>query len=491
MADSTSASGSTKNSGMTTAITNKRMSKRCLVTSMPETFSRNAFWHMETLKHGGLGRKTAGHVALFLLEVAALEMVRRLSRAKCPFAWRGLQTLQLLCYPPFKWIQRWAPFKGLVKGVQILSRPLLVLSIATAFSDKSEHNNGTSDGFDDTDVVGDSHAYSESHSELPSEQSTLDIRIHDDDGALQSSASENWLLQLYKELENQGISLPERIDENELHRFYTAANGDFSCLLSSIKKTIHWRDTYNILSGQELEMWSNMLFWHGFDVKQRPCLIVRLGLVCLSLPYHDRPRFAQAVVSQIDHGVLHLVDAENPQITVLVDCEGLSPLKIPMQMMRSCSALLQDHFPNRLGCLFVIRLPPVVRVIAQTFIQVLKPITRKKLRIEGEMYQKVISEHLQVLPSYLGGNCTCTRCSTLGSCKMQQLLMNKDNSIEPTSDTSDDEDLSSPYPATDMQTNGDCNQILRSAMIGILMLWVFVAIIAGMYDAESRQFFPS
>lgn len=77
-----------------------------------------------------------------------------------------------------------------------------------------------------------------------------------------------------------------------------------------------------------------------------------------------------SAVSQVEYGVLHLVDADNPQITVLVDCEGLSPLRIPMQMMRSCSSLLQDHFPNLLGCLFVIRLPAVVRVIAQTFIQV-------------------------------------------------------------------------------------------------------------------------
>ena len=76
------------------------------------------------------------------------------------------------------------------------------------------------------------------------------------------------------------------------------------------------------------------------------------------------------IVSQVEHGILHLLDAENPEITVLVDCEGLSPFRLPMQIMRTCSSLLQDHFPNRLGCLFVIRLPPVVRVIAQTFIQV-------------------------------------------------------------------------------------------------------------------------
>lgn len=74
-------------------------------------------------------------------------------------------------------------------------------------------------------------------------------------------------------------------------------------------------------------------------------------------------------VSQVEYGVLHLVDGDNPQITVLVDCEGLSPLRIPMQIMRSCSSLLQDHFPNHLGCLFVIRLQAAVHAIGQNFMQ--------------------------------------------------------------------------------------------------------------------------
>lgn len=74
-------------------------------------------------------------------------------------------------------------------------------------------------------------------------------------------------------------------------------------------------------------------------------------------------------VSQVEHGMLHLVNAENPEVTVLVDCEGLS-LRFPMQLLRSCSITLQENYPNRLGCLFIIRLPPVARVIAQTFIQV-------------------------------------------------------------------------------------------------------------------------
>lgn len=75
-------------------------------------------------------------------------------------------------------------------------------------------------------------------------------------------------------------------------------------------------------------------------------------------------------VSQVEHGVLHLLDGQNRQITVLVDCQGLSPLRFPMQTLRYCSNILQDHFPSVLGCLIVIRLPSVVCVIAHTFIKV-------------------------------------------------------------------------------------------------------------------------
>lgn len=64
------------------------------------------------------------------------------------------------------------------------------------------------------------------------------------------------------------------------------------------------------------------------------------------------------------------MDGANPQITVLVDCHGLSPLRIPVKIMRHCCNILQDHFPNVLGGLIIIRLPSVVRVISQTFLQV-------------------------------------------------------------------------------------------------------------------------
>ncbi|MBA0735689.1 hypothetical protein Gogos_019513 [Gossypium gossypioides] len=450
-----------------------------VVSSNPKALPRSSYRQITAIRNRRNVEGAAGHVAIFLLKVAALETVRRVSKAKCPFLWRGFQALQVICYPPFNFVQKWVPFKGLVKGMQMLSRPLLVLSIATSLSDQEE-------------LVGEASVRrsgplvnTESHSEEPSLQPALDASNHE---ASQNLECESWLDKLHKELENQGISLPERINYEDLRRFYTAANGDFVVFLSSIKKTIKWRETYRILSPEELETWANMVFWHGYDLMHRPCLIVRLGLACSCLPSHDRPRFAQAVISQVEHGIMYLVSPENPEVTVLVDCEGLSPFKIPMQVMRSCSSLLQDHYPNRLGCLFVIRLPPVVRVIAQTFIQVLKPTTRKKLKIGGETYRKILLENLQTLPSYLGGDCRCTKCLNIGM-DVKRPRMHQLNKLQTNEGVSDSEDT---YELDlicqdDIDPSWSYDQVLRTAIIGLLMFWVLIAVMAGLSDPEFQS----
>ncbi|KAI3772371.1 hypothetical protein L6452_03556 [Arctium lappa] len=468
------------------SMTSRKDSKLTLVASVSKPLSHTSFKRIPLFNNGKIRKSPVNDVALFLLKVGALETVRRLSNARCPFVWSSLQALQAFCYPPLKWLQRWDPFRNLIKGVQMLSTPLLVLSIATTFSNQSGQNDLDSDDIENSDRGSDCDAVPEPHPELPPVPSTIDVRVNDEAQLHQSGR--NWLLDLYRELDGQGVRLPERINEDELCRFHSAANGDFTCLLTLVKKAIQWRQIYRILSEEELEMWSNMVFWHGFDVENRPCLVVRL-VACVSLPPSERPRFAQAIVSQVEHGILHLVDAENPQITVLVDCEGLS-LRFPMQLLRSCSATLQENYPTRLGCLFVIRLPPVGRVIAQTFIQVLKPATRQKLKIVGRMYRNALSEYLQTFPSYLGGECACARCAKLSNPHMQLPEFNEEFTAnrELDADTENTERFSPNYQFPDV--NEGCEWVLRSAVVGILMVWVLIALIAGLVDPESRPTLP-
>ncbi|KAG4945271.1 Sec14 cytosolic factor [Glycine soja] len=463
-------------------VTENKAYKNLLIASLPKSFVQRNHGHLISLVRGRFGIRDVGGITFFLLKVAALEIIRRFSKSRCPCIWRGLQALQILCYPPFKWIQRWEPFKNLVDSMQVLSRPLLALSIATLFSDLSKCSDGKSDcSTDSQDAV--------AYSELSPLQVDLNTgKCLTDPKILES---EKWLTLLIQELENQGLSLPERINDDELSRFYAASNNDFSCFLTSIKKTIRWRETYRILSEEELKMWSKMVFWHGSDVGHRPCLIVRLGLACSTLTSEDRPRFAQAVISQVEYGVLHLVDAGNPQITVLVDCEGLPPVRIPMQIIRSCSSLLQDHFPNCLGCMFVIRLPANVLVISQTFIQTLEPATRNKLKIEGEMYQKVLSDYLPKLPSYLGGCCTCMKCSNIDHGNMLQTYAtgtSRRDGLEDTTDRdNDNEDSPTLHPSNELEGNlyANYDQLLRTAIVGILMFWVFIALGALVFDPSN------
>lgn len=100
-------------------VTKNMLVKRCSVVPLPKASSQPSFRRLASLSHSRTVNDAVGHVALFMLKVAALEMVRRFSRAKCPFAWRSIQALQVLCYPPFKWIQRVAPFRSLAKGIQV------------------------------------------------------------------------------------------------------------------------------------------------------------------------------------------------------------------------------------------------------------------------------------------------------------------------------------------------------------------------------------
>ena len=86
-----------------------------------------------------------------------------------------------------------------------------------------------------------------------------------------------------------------RINNDELRRFYKAVDGNFPILVKSIRKSIRWRETYAILTPEQLERWSHLVFWHGYDIMMRPCLVIRLGLACSTLSPSEKPRFTQAI----------------------------------------------------------------------------------------------------------------------------------------------------------------------------------------------------
>ncbi|WMV31512.1 hypothetical protein MTR67_024897 [Solanum verrucosum] len=527
-------------------ISKEKLPKICLVASATKHFSAKTLKCITKVKHSVQTSGAAGDIVIFLATTAVLEVVRRLSKARCPFIWHGLQALQALCYPPLKWIQKWVPLEPLVGQLQKLSRPMLLLSIATVFSDQSSSTGETT-----PNDFHHSQAYPQARG-LPSAaylsrvicgllhrggvypvltqrvaavgslvikkmritilasptlkpnsfivQFCCDVWKLSHDEVQDDGYPQRWLLELHKELREEGISVPERLNDDELRQFYAAANGDFARLLSSVKKTIKWRQSYTFLSPEELKAWSPFIFWHGHDANQRPCLIISLGLACSNLRSNGKSLLIKAVVSQIEHGILRMVNVEHPQITVLMDCEGLSPFGFPIHMMRSCAMLLQDHYPNRLSSLIIARLPQVAQIIMQTFFQVLKPATRQKVRIIGRNHLEFLSNHLDSIPPFLGGNCSSSKCSDQTNAEGES---DEATRTEPTPDQasrpethdhvneSDEVTLTEPAPdqvkdSTELNHHNVSNtsvcreELIKTIIIGILMVWVFIAVFVAM-----------
>lgn len=102
-----------------TMICSTSQTKNHIVASIPKYCSMKSLRRIVNVEQGILGMGTISEVGLFLLKTAILEAVRRFSKAHCPFLWQSLQALQFVCLPPFKWIQKWGLFRGLVKGMQV------------------------------------------------------------------------------------------------------------------------------------------------------------------------------------------------------------------------------------------------------------------------------------------------------------------------------------------------------------------------------------
>lgn len=106
------------------------------------------------------------------------------------------------------------------------------------------------------------------------------------------------------------------------------------------------------------------------------------------------------------------------------------------------------------------------------------------------MYRKILLENLQTLPPYLGGNCRCTKCLNTRVHDVKRPRTDQINIIQANEDVIDGEDIPTPSGTfqDDIDQSVSCDQVLRTAIIGLLMLWVLIAFIAGLYDPESPFF---
>lgn len=461
--------------------------KKFSLVSFRNTLVKSAVEPIVSLKKVRVSKESTGKLLVFALKVAALAAVRRSSLARCPQVWWGIQGLSLLQVPPLLWLQHWAPLRYIVCGSQVFTKPILFLSIATAITSRPEDPKAAEEHI------------AEEQTAVYDEQSTGDNRPVGTLALWPASREReceghdyeygaNHLLLLKKDLEGARIMLPERIDDDELERFLVAANGNVQRCAALVKRTVRWRETFYFLSSYELEKWVPLVFWHGYDVEKRPSLVIRIGWAHSILKAHERPRFAQAILSQVEYGVANLLYEEDPRITVIIDCEGTPALGFPVHMLKSFCVLMQENYPTRLGALFVVNLPSVVRVIAQAIIQVLKPATKKKIHIEGEQFASALADlygGAACMPNFLGGSCNCSNCQKAASINHSTFL-----EILGNDDADEEVDVDEISEGQELTPYHRYNSVLRAIILGFLMLWVIVSLLAGFCDPEN-DFIPT
>ncbi|KAK1265002.1 hypothetical protein QJS04_geneDACA011229 [Acorus gramineus] len=95
-----------------------------------------------------------------------------------------------------------------------------------------------------------------------------------------------------------------------------------------------------------------------------------------------------------------------------------------------------------------------------------------------------------MVPSFLGGQCTCEKCRFLNNAEGLIVKSPTEGLHEVSSDTDSDEVPHTGDITDDLILSSNCDQVLRAAVLGVLVFLVLIAFIAGMYDDEGPSMLP-
>ena len=147
-----------------------------------------------------------------------------------------------------------------------------------------------------------------------------------------------------------------------------------------------WRKTYRADCITEEEMMPHIIsgkaYFHGEDLKGRPCLIVRAR-------YHWPEQFTveetmRYVIYIVEQGVKLADEKGVGQICVLYDRAEVTPANKDgkfIEMMKSLSAMLQDFYAERLGAIYVLHINWFYWLIFQAVKPMLQKKTREKMNV--------------------------------------------------------------------------------------------------------------
>lgn len=231
--------------------------------------------------------------------------------------------------------------------------------------------------------------------------------------------------------------VPGETSESCILRFLKARSFNVSAAAKMLTEDLEWRDAYgvsalasqsptDVLGCDSALLQRYLPQWHqGFDKGGRPVIVKQYGKTRL-LPLLEK--------TSVD-ALLRLHTYENEQIArlcgqqtaklgreistavVIVDALGFDPshLRMPKAFSwgKGMALIDQDHYPERLGLLFIINAPPALYYFWSVLCLVLDKNTQLKVRIFAgrDSWESALLEVVDAaqLPLEYGGSCTESR----------------------------------------------------------------------------------
>eukprot|EP00250_Pteridium_aquilinum_P019458 c24440_g2_i1 orf=346-957(+) len=173
----------------------------------------------------------------------------------------------------------------------------------------------------------------------------------------------------------------QEVDDATLRRFLRARSHNVDKACKFLLQHLKWRRTFVPLGCiQESEIANELkkekIFLQGADKKGRPIGVILAARHCSS--NRDLEEFKRFVVYGFDKAVASLVKGQE-KFVLIADLKGYKFKNMDVKGYCAILEILQDHYPERLGKLFMVHVPPLFDMAWRLVQPFLDPNVKEKI----------------------------------------------------------------------------------------------------------------
>ena len=182
--------------------------------------------------------------------------------------------------------------------------------------------------------------------------------------------------------------LAAQVGMMELNSFAEACNWDAERTITCLKETMEWKKKQRFADEREKRDWDECARRIGNDVEGKPAIYVSVAQVLhrIETSYigsadEGYAAFINCTVSLMEDISLEKRESVGFKCVVLVDFTDVKLHSIPWRSLKQLISVLIKHFPRRLGKLYLVNAPAVVRIFLATVLKMMPTHTRAKAQL--------------------------------------------------------------------------------------------------------------